>query len=400
MQSDKMDKKTPLRIFGDLRIYIFLAVLFASSACEQSGRGGQEQKNGANGSPSQSSNSDQGAPESPPVPVEVISLRRGPLEERVGGLVTLEAKRRATLRAFTGGVVRSIRVEEGDRVQEGQRLATLDRPGWAEQIATAESVLERTRSEARRLKSLAERGLSPREEAERAQFEARRARLDLRRLRREGRAAALVSPLTGVVAARLIQPDELVSAGAALFELVDQRVLEAPLYISSDWLPRLEESLPARLSARRGGEVPAQVRLARIAPTVDARSGTVKVTLEVTGGPRWLRPGASLRAELTVGRSESALRLPSSALLHDGDRPAVMVAEGGLARRVELSLGLEGLREVEVLGPLQEGAKVIIFGHRGLPEGAKILARLSALSSAPPPTSPREETRATPSSGR
>ena len=55
-----------------------------------------------------------------------------------------------------------------------------------------------------------------------------------------------------------------------------------------------------------------------------------------------------------------------------------MIVREEKAQRIELNLGLEGLREVEVLSPLKEGDRVITFGHRGLPDGAKVLARLKS----------------------
>ena len=403
-QGDKKEARTPQKVkpflsvnFADFSLLsmLLIALPLFSTACgrgenqeeggaskneeSQGGRRGRGKgkRRGGEGAQNKGEGSEEEV-EAPPIPVEVIALRRGPLEERIGGLTTLAAKRRATVRAFTGGLLRELSVEEGDSVREGQRLAILDRPGWREQVAAAAASAERSKKEAARLERLAKRGLSPREEAERARFEARQRELELQRLRREGRAAELKSPLEGLVAERLVQPGEVVSAGAALFELMDPRILEASLRLPSEWLPRLDEALPVRLSARRSGAIPATVRLSRIAPIVDLRSGTVKVVLEISEAPRWLRPGVSLRAELTVARNEAALKLPVGALLHDGERPAVMVVREEKAQRVELNLGLEGLREVEVLGPLKEGDQVITFGHRGLPEGAKVLARLKS----------------------
>ncbi|HIK06043.1 MAG TPA: efflux RND transporter periplasmic adaptor subunit [Trichormus sp. M33_DOE_039] len=65
-------------------------------------------------------------PAQPPRPIETITLATGTATKSVQLLGQVEATQQSTLRAQTGGVVREILVQPGDRVKAGMAIAVLD----------------------------------------------------------------------------------------------------------------------------------------------------------------------------------------------------------------------------------------------------------------------------------
>ena len=63
------------------------------------------------------------------IPVEGIQVKRAPINASIQAIAVVEAKEKATLRAFISGMVSDIKVEEGDLVKSGDLLARLSRPG-------------------------------------------------------------------------------------------------------------------------------------------------------------------------------------------------------------------------------------------------------------------------------
>ncbi|MGB8221140.1 MAG: hypothetical protein WCF10_01075, partial [Polyangiales bacterium] len=97
----------------------------------------------------------------------------------------------------------------------------------------------------------------------------------------------------------------------------------------------------------------------RIAPSVDPVRGTVEVDLGIEDESD-LRPDMTVTVEIEVGRSPSALLMPSWAIRDLGsETPWVLVAEEGEARRRDVKLGLEGDDLVEVVSGLSEDDRVL-----------------------------------------
>lgn len=96
-----------------------------------------------------------------------------------------------------------------------------------------------------------------------------------------------------------------------------------------------------------------------LAPAVDPERGTVEVRLEVPSPPDLAAMTVSVEVE--VGRHASVLTVPSEALRDAATAtPWVMVvgADGRTARR-NVTLGLRGVRVVEVRAGLDADARVL-----------------------------------------
>ena len=103
-----------------------------------------------------------GKKEEAPVPVEMARVEIRDLPTYLASTATLEAEKNAEVVAKISGQIREILVEEGDRVREGQVLASLD--GQAEQVALEEAAARAgmLQRDFERTKSLRERDLASR----------------------------------------------------------------------------------------------------------------------------------------------------------------------------------------------------------------------------------------------
>jgi RND family efflux transporter MFP subunit len=83
----------------------------------------------------------------PPVPIQIVMLKRGEGVRRIQLLGQVEATKSATLRTQTAGTVEQVLVEVGDRVTPGMTIATLDDADQQLALAEAQSRLAQERSE-------------------------------------------------------------------------------------------------------------------------------------------------------------------------------------------------------------------------------------------------------------
>jgi membrane fusion protein (multidrug efflux system) len=311
------------------------------------------------------------------IAVRVAPASREPISQLYSTSATLRAKKRATVIARTRGVIRELRVEEGNRVSEGQVLAVLEDDEQRIAAERARSAAEVADSELERQAGLLDQGLVSEDVYERlrrdaadAAHAAELAELELSRTR-------IRAPFAGVVLTRHLDVGATVADGTAVYDLADVDPLEADVNIPERHVTRLEPGQPVRLTAD-ASDTAVDARIDRIAPSVDPATGTVKVTVAVQGGAG-LRPGAFVRVDIVTATHDEALVVPRSALVAEGSRWHVyrVADEGDTVEQLEVTLGFETGERVEIASvtgdqTLTAGDEVVIIGASALSDGATV----------------------------
>jgi RND family efflux transporter MFP subunit len=292
------------------------------------------------------------------------------IRESVG---TVRPVREASVSARIMGVVERIAVEEGDRVERGQRLATLSAPELAarsaaaqEAVASARAALDQARSDLARAQQLYEREAATKVELERAETALNVAIAELSRAEEAARGEASVAsyatlraPFDGIVTAKHLEAGDLAVPGAPVVRIEEtgRFRLEAPV----------EEDLGGRV--RAGETVQVQIgaetewfdaTVGEIVPAADPRSRTVLVKVDLPAGERLLS-GRFGRLRIADG-TRTALVVPSGATRRVGGMETLNVIgdDGRIETRyVRTGSGVSGDR-VEVLSGVSEGETVAV----------------------------------------
>ena len=104
-------------------------------------------------------------------------------------------------------------------------------------------------------------------------------------------------------------------------------------------------------------------RVIAVLPTTQADSRTLTVRIELRNPSGRLRPGMFATVHLG-GTSDTALLVPSEAVIRTGKRTLVMLADGkGRFRPAEVRIGREASGQTEILAGLASGEKVVASGQ-------------------------------------
>ena len=109
----------------------------------------------------------------------------------------------------------------------------------------------------------------------------------------------------------------------------------------------------------------------RIAPVMDATSGTFRVVCAFDNAPE-LRPGMFGRIEVVYDQRQDALTVPRMALIEDEGEPAVYVVKGTQAKRTVVQLGYTNGEIAEVRKGLKEGDRVVTAGKVAIRDGTEV----------------------------
>jgi membrane fusion protein (multidrug efflux system) len=308
------------------------------------------------------------------VPVEVALVREEPMAALYSTSATLRASRQATVTTRTGGVIRRLLLEEGQRVREGQTLAELESEEQRIAWERAQTTLDTREREAQRVEKLFQQQLVSEDAFEKARRDARDARhaADLARL--ELSRTAIVAPFAGVVVSRHLDVGNTVTAGTSVYTVADVSPLHADVNVPERHVARLAAGQRVRITPDAS---PAGVEavIERIAPSVDPATGTVKVTLAVGEGGA-LRPGAFSRVDIVTDNHPAALVVPRSALAAEGQRWFLYrLGAGDKVKKIQVELGYEAQDRVEVLAkdePIAAGERVVVAGTGALEDGSTV----------------------------
>ncbi len=336
--------------------------------------------------------------------VEVVPVARGTVGDTLTANGSVESVAEANLTPETTGTVVEIRVEEGDRVQKGQVLAVLANPNLDANLSRAQAEVARTAAEHERMEELFRQGAVSDTELQTSEHALATARTSLEEAERTQGFTRLVSPIRGTVSARDLRYGE-VAGGQRAFQVVDLSRLRVVVQMPERDLPRLAVDQPVALTSvyENGGS--ATARVDRIAPVVDATTGTVRVTLLVDREDNQLRPGQFVSARIEVGRHEDVLVIPRSALRYEEGRPLAYRVEikepedieedheetkgdddksrddksepdypgpHRVAKTVPLEVGFMDLQWVEIVDGLAEGDPVVTLGNEGLRDDVRV----------------------------
>lgn len=114
--------------------------------------------------------------------------------------------------------------------------------------------------------------------------------------------------------------------------------------------------------------------IARVDPYVDpaTRTSSVEVELDNNAADFRLRPGMFGRVHIVEREYRNAVVLPDNALRANETGFYVLVEEGGVAKQRNVSTGIRQGASVQIIGGLEPGDRVIVFGGNNLSDGENV----------------------------
>lgn len=310
------------------------------------------------------------------LPVAALPLGRGPIESVLRYSSNLEAERSVAVLAEAARRVTELRVEEGRWVQKGQVLIRLQDEEQKNALAKAQSQYERALREYQRQERLFKQELISEQAFSEATYDKEQLEIEVADAQRELDYATVRAPISGTVTARNVNIGNQVQVGQELFQIVDFQSLVARVFVPEKELKRLAPGQGARVAAQAAGIVDRPAEILRIAPTVDSRSGTVKVTLAIPDKES-LRPGMFVEIDLVAETDPDALLVPKRALVYDEDQTFVYRVvrrdDEDVVERLLIEVALESKNFVKVPEDmLSVGDRIVVAGQAGLKDGVPV----------------------------
>ncbi|MEX0927935.1 MAG: efflux RND transporter periplasmic adaptor subunit [Balneolales bacterium] len=281
---------------------------------------------------------------------------------------TIEPENEITIASRISGLITTLNVREGDRVNSGDILIQFDMEEQRAELERARAEMELEETRYNRVAQLHERdAISPAEyEEARANYKMAESEVKLRDTRLGF--GTVRAPEDLVVLNRYVERGDAVSVNAPLFRVADLSRLVVRTGIPERDVVHMREGQIAEMHIDAFPDTTFSGTVQRIFPSADTDSRLIRVEILLTAGQQdeVIRPGYLARVRLNADRRENVLAVPSESLLasiQDETFVYVINSENRLERR-DVVPGIERRNWTQVLNGLEEG-DVIVGGNPG-----------------------------------
>lgn len=320
------------------------------------------------------------------VEVKTLHLRPGNWQYtfRSYGLVTPAEE--YEIGVEVSSTVEEVLFKEGEPVEVGDVLLRLDKrklklrlDGAKAGVEEARASHEQARSAHERNRSIYKSGVIPEQAYLQSEAEFKSTEANLRRAEssyliavEDLAATEVVSPVSGVVTRRNVDPGQNVSPAEHLGAIRVRGALRVESYVSQKDINFVRMGMAASVTAPGVPGRSFAGRIDQIASTAEQSTGNFQVGVLVEDTGDLLKDGMSAMVEFAAARQQQTLAVPRSAVADRGRRFVVYKVIDDRAAAVQPVLGIGNSELMPVLGGLEEGDEIVVSNLHLISDGQLI----------------------------
>jgi RND family efflux transporter MFP subunit len=316
-----------------------------------------------------------GADVQPLVAVKVARAELRDVTLTVRAPATVHPRAVAQIAARVTAPIRSLDAAKGDRVKQGEIVATLENRDLLAQIDDAEAVLQQTEANYERRKYLFDEGAIPERDLLAAKTDLEKARAHVDLVRAQLAFTKLESPFDAVITEQFLYPGDMAKPDTPIFTVMDVSVVVARAQVPESEVGKVRIGQRAVfLPTDPVGEIP-DGRIRVVSADVDPARRTVEVWCDIPNGERRLHPGSFGSLRIEIATAPQSVVVPSSAVeLEEGSTSGtvLVVDDENIAHRQAVECGERFDDVVRVERGLNGGEMVVVEGGYGLPDGTPV----------------------------
>jgi len=318
----------------------------------------------------------------PPLAVQVVRPKRGPITRNVTLPGEIKPYQQATLYAKVAGYLKTITVDKGDQVKEGKLLAEIEVPELIAERSRYKAEVDVAAIDYKRLSESLQKApdLVVPQTVDDARGRLDVAKANLERTETLLNYARIVAPFSGVITRRLVDPGAFIPAAtsgsaaqnAAIVTLTDFNRVRVQVAV-----PELETSLvatdePAKVSADGLPGRSFDGKVTRFSYALDDASKTMLAEIELPNPKLEIRPGMYALVKIGIERKEDALLVPAEALVVEKAGAFVFSVVENKAKKTPVKIGFNDGASVEIVSGIKSDQPVIIIGKKALTDGQAV----------------------------
>ena len=319
-------------------------------------------------------------------PGDLAQLTSVPLGRNIPVSGSMKPLLQATVRSKAAADVARVHVQEGQRVDAGAPLVSLDTAdlkarydAHAAAVAEARARLDLARKNQKNNQALLEKAFISQNAFDNVVNTVQVAEANLQSMeaqaaiaRRALADAEIRAPFAGIVSKRWVNVGDKVSSDMPVAHVVDlaRMELEAAVPVSEIPFVKVGQEVAFQVDGFAGRQFTGKVE--RVNPSAEAGSRSISIFVTLPNADGALRGGMFANGTLATALGSDVDVVPVTAVLEEGGQTYVHVVKGGKVERRTVILGARNVERgvVAVREGLERGVPVITVKAEGLKAGA------------------------------
>jgi len=335
-----------------------------------------------------------------PTPVKIDAVRTVSVSETVAVFGEIVSRQAGPVQVAISAPVSAVHVRVGDRVNEGDLIATLDSSMLELQMDTvnariemaewasrrAQTQLELSKQQEERYRQLRHSAATSEAQLEDAELELKisqhvlgESRAAIDQIRRELAISkhnisltTITAPYSGVIVERSIEIGQYLRTGDRVVRIIGDHDLEIEAYIPYRYIDQLKIGDQVNAEFDNGTTFDTQLRAFIPEEHVSTRTRAVRFEFDQQTIGDLLAINQNVILKIPVSAAKEALTVHKDAVLTQQGGHVVYVVDGDSASPQPIELGDASGSRFEVLSGLNEGDQVVVRGNERLIPGQKV----------------------------
>ncbi|WP_373057685.1 efflux RND transporter periplasmic adaptor subunit [Zunongwangia sp. H14] len=279
------------------------------------------------------------------------------------------------------GILSNVRVSEGNRVNKGEVLATIDDGGLSSELAQLEAQASLAKTTFERQKRLWDQNIGSEMQYLEAKTNYESMQSSVERLKSQIAKTVVRAPFSGIIDEVITEQGEVVNPGQSpLFRLVNLSNMYVQADVPETYLGQIQKGTEVKVqiaSKEFEGEV------SQVSNTINPSNRTFQVKVSVPNEEGLIKPNQIATLKLNDYTAEEAIIVPESTVQKNAmGESLVYVLEDrneseniGVAKKIIVETGYVSGDSIEITSGLEAGQTIIVEGSKDLRDGQEVKFR-------------------------
>lgn len=289
----------------------------------------------------------------------------------------IETKENLIIYPQFSGILTSLNVNAGQRVNKGQVLGTIDDGGLSQQLAQAQSQLALAKTTFERQKRLWDQKIGSEIQYLQAQTNMVSQQKVVSQINAQLSKTRIIAPFSGVIDETLIERGQVVGPGQGLMRIVNLNNMYVSTSVPETYIGKLKigtavDVFLSSLNKSYSGKI------RQVANNINPNNRSFAIEVSVPNKENLLRPNQVAKLRITDYTSKNVIVVPTNVIQEDAQKNKfvfiVANANGktGIAKKVMVEAGQSSNNVTEILSGLSTNDIIVTEGVNTISDGMKL----------------------------
>ena len=289
---------------------------------------------------------------------------------QVQGVVA--SKKNVLLTPETGGMITSILVEEGQKVNSGDLIATFSTTIINSTIEELEQQLELAKYYYEKQQSLNDQGVGTDLSLNEARVNYNRLLKNKNTLLEQKNKFSLYAPFTGFIDKLFVTVGQSTSPANPIVRLVSLNQMYVSANISENYLGKINRGQFVEIELPALNEKIEGLKIKHLSKQIDPINRTLSIQVPIPSKDKII-PNLMAVLNICDYQTDSSIVVPSSLILENSrGENVVKIIEGGVVKEKKVTIGKQYNNQTQLIDGIVSGEKIIDKGKKSVVNGQKV----------------------------